>query len=168
MLNFMLKDDYTIIYKESLEIKVLKDDSGMLSIVTPKNIDEININIKEYFMKNTFARLLANLSSKDVSIANLITMYQFLTTVKKDYYILKEQFNNLSNKEYKALLAVRQKDSVKEDKEHMKLIWFTGELNSMEEAKAIMEENYPSWCKDFNFTAIPLNSHKEFLEVIKK
>jgi hypothetical protein len=50
----------------------------------------------------------------------------------------------------------------------MKLIWFTGELNSMEEAKAIMEENYPSWCKNFNFTAIPLNSLKEFLEVIKK
>ncbi|RIA78440.1 hypothetical protein EI71_00392 [Anaeroplasma bactoclasticum] len=101
MLNFMLKDDYTIIYKESLEIKVLRDDSGTLSIVTPKNINEININIKEYFMKNTFARLLANLSLKDVSIANLITMYQFLTTVKKDYYILKEQFNNICNKEYK-------------------------------------------------------------------
>jgi hypothetical protein len=83
----MLKDDYTIIYKESLEIKVLRDDSGTLSIVTPKNIYEININIKEYFMKNTFARLLANLYLKDVSIANLITMYQFLTTVKKDYYI---------------------------------------------------------------------------------
>jgi hypothetical protein len=97
----MLKDDYTIIYKESLEIKVLRDDSGTLSIVTPKNINEININIKEYFMKNTFARLLANLSLKDVSIANLITMYQFLTTVKKDYYILKEQFNNICNKEYK-------------------------------------------------------------------
>jgi hypothetical protein len=38
-------------------------------------------------MINTFARLLANLYLKDVSIANLITMYQFLTTVKKDYYI---------------------------------------------------------------------------------
>jgi hypothetical protein len=31
----MLKDDYTIIYKESLEIKVLREDSGTLSIVTP-------------------------------------------------------------------------------------------------------------------------------------
>lgn len=168
MLNFILKDNYTLIYKERQEIKIIKDNDGMLRMESPSNLEEIDRDIKEYFMKNPFGRLLANLSPRDVSISNLITMYQFLTTVKKDYYILKEQFNNPANKEYKALLAVRQKDGIKEDKEHMKLLWFLGEVNTKEEAIAIMEENYKDWCKGFNYTALPLKNAKAFLDEIKK
>ena len=36
MLNFILKDPYTIIYKEEQEIKLIRDKDGVLNIVTPK------------------------------------------------------------------------------------------------------------------------------------
>lgn len=167
MLNFILKDPYTIVYMEKQEIKLVRDN-GMLKMITPPNQEEIERDIKDYFMKNPFARLLANLSPRELSIANITVMYHFLTNVKKYYEVLKDQFNNPQNKDYKALLAVRQKENVSSDKEHMKLLWFEGELNSKEEANAVMEENFSSWCEGYNYMAIPLSGYMDFLKEIKK
>ena len=68
MLNFILKDEYTILYKDIEEIKLKRDKDGVLNLNTPKNNEAIERDIKEYFLNNTFARLLANLSMKEVSI----------------------------------------------------------------------------------------------------
>ena len=168
MLNFILKDPYTIYYKEEQEIKLIRDKDGVLNIVTPKNQEELSRDIRDYFLKNPFARLLENLSPRDVSIANIITMYHFLTNVKKDYYILKEQFNINKDKGYKAILAVRQKDGLKEDKEHMKLLWYQGEEIDPKDCNLVLEANYKNCCDGFTYMAIPLNSHSDFLTEIKK
>ena len=168
MLNFMLKDQYTIVYKEKQEIKIERDNDGMLRMISPSNQAELDKDIREYFMMNPFGRIFANISQREISIATLVTMYHFLTNVKKDYYILKEQFNKVDNKNYKALLAIRQKEGVNTDKEHMKLLWFEGELKTKEEAIAVMEENFPNWCDGYNYIAIPLSSYQDFLKEIKK
>ena len=168
MLNFILKDPYTICYKEEQEIKLLRDKDGVLNIITPKNQEELNRDIRDYFLKNPFARLLENLSPRDVSIANIITMYHFLTNVKKDYYILSEQFNINKDKGYKAILAVRQKDGLKIDKEHMKLLWYQGEEIDPKDCNLVLEANYKNWCDGFTYMAIPLNSTSDFLTEIKK
>ena len=168
MLNFILKDPYTILYKEEQEIKLIRDKDGVLNMVTPKNQEELSRDIRDYFLKNPFARLFENLSPRDVSIANIITMYHFLTNVKKDYYILKEQFNMNKDKGYKAILAVRQKDGISMDKEHMKLLWYTGEEVDPKDCNLVLESNYKKWCDGFTYMAIPLNSSLDFLKEINK
>ena len=115
MLNFKLKDPYTILYKEKQEIKLLRDKDGVLNMITPNNQEELNRDIRDYFLKNPFARLLENLSRRDISIANIITMYHFLSNVNRNYDILNEQFKINKDKDYKAILAVRQKDGISID-----------------------------------------------------
>ena len=51
MLNFILKDPYTIYYKEEQEIKLLRDKDGVLNIITPKNQEELSRDIRDYFLK---------------------------------------------------------------------------------------------------------------------
>lgn len=168
MLNFILKDEYTILYKDIEEIKLKRDKDGVLNLNTPKNNEAIERDIKEYFLNNPFARLLANLSMKEVSIATIITMYHFLVNVKKDYEILKAQFLNPMNKDYNALLAIRQKNSLKSDKEHMKLLWYTGKIETKEEAMAVIDFNFKEWKEGFDYIAIPLNGYEDFMNEINK
>lgn len=168
MLNFKLKDPYTIYYKEEQEIKLLRDKDGVLNMITPKNQEELNRDIRDYFLRNPFARLLENLSPRDVSIANIITMYHFLSNVNKNYDILNEQFNINKDTGYKAILAVRQKDGISIDKEHMKLLWYTGEAIDPKDCNLVLEANYKQWCSGFTYMAIPLNSSLDFLKEINK
>ena len=168
MLNFKLKDPYTILYKEEQEIKLLRDKDGVLNMITPNNQEELNRDIRDYFLKNPFARLLENLSRRDISIANIITMYHFLSNVNRNYDILNEQFKINKDKDYKAILAVRQKDGISIDKEHMKLLWYQGEDIKPSDCNLVLESNYKKWCEGFTYMAIPLKSSLDFLAEINK
>ena len=139
--------NYDVFYELIDNEELLKQQYDLVAGSWPTNANELVLNVS---------------TNNEISD---YTLYSLGILSQDD---LKEQFNKVDNKNYKALLAIRQKEGVNTDKEHMKLLWFEGELKTKEEAIAVMEENFPNWCDGYNYIAILLSSYQDFLKEIKK